>query len=87
MQLVEKIKKFLYNIYIRKRYKMTRKEKIKIAQKLVELEQQCQQGNNISENLQTMDELIKSLCISDLMELDSYMEENFEKLNQKYLKN
>lgn len=64
---------------------MTNKEKITIAQKLMELEQECQKGNNISENLSKMDEVIASLSIQDMLELDAYMEENFEKLNKKYL--
>lgn len=64
---------------------MTNKEKNTIARKLMELEQECQKGNNISENLSKMDEVIKSLSIQDLIELDAYMEENFEKLNEKYL--
>ena len=41
--------------------------------------------NNISENLSKMDEVIASLSIQDMLELDAYMEENFEKLNKKYL--
>lgn len=64
---------------------MTNKEKITIARKLMELEQECQKGNNISENLSKMDEVIASLSIQDMLELDAYMEENFEKLNEKYL--
>lgn len=64
---------------------MTNKEKNTIARKLMELEQECQKGNNISENLSKMDEVIKPLSIQDLIELDAYMEENFEKLNEKYL--
>ena len=64
---------------------MTNKEKNTIARKLMELEQECQKGNNISENLSKMDEVIGHLSIQDLIELDAYMEENFEKLNEKYL--
>ena len=64
---------------------MTNKEKITIARKLMELEQECQKGNNISENLSKMDEVIRPLSVQDLIELDAYMEENFEKLNEKYL--
>ena len=64
---------------------MTNKEKNTIARKLMELEQECQKGNNISENLSKMDEVIGQLSIQDLIELDAYMEENFEKLNEKYL--
>lgn len=64
---------------------MTNKEKITIARKLMELEQECQKGNNISKNLSKMDEVIASLSIQDMLELDAYMEENFEKLNKKYL--
>ena len=64
---------------------MTNKEKNTIARKLMELEQECQKGNNISENLNKMNEVIEPLSIQDLIELDAYMEENFEKLNEKYL--
>ena len=64
---------------------MTNKEKNTIARKLMELEQECQKGNNISENLSKMNKVIEHLSIQDLIELDAYMEENFEKLNEKYL--
>lgn len=64
---------------------MTNKEKNTIARKLMKLEQECQKGNNISENLNKMNEVIEPLSIRDLIELDAYMEENFEKLNEKYL--
>ena len=64
---------------------MTNKEKNTIARKLMELEQECQKGNNISENLSKMNKVIEHLSIQDLIELDVYMEENFEKLNEKYL--
>lgn len=64
---------------------MTNKEKNTIARKLMELEQECQKGNNISENLSKMNKVIEPLSIQDLIELDAYMEENFEKLNEKYL--
>lgn len=64
---------------------MTNKEKNTIARKLMELEQECQKGNNISKNLSKMNEVIEPLSIRDLIELDAYMEENFEKLNEKYL--
>lgn len=64
---------------------MTNKEKNTIARKLMELEQECQKGNNISKNLSKMNEVIEPLSIQDLIELDAYMEENFEKLNEKYL--
>lgn len=64
---------------------MTNKEKNTIARKLMKLEQECQKGNNISKNLSKMNEVIEPLSIRDLIELDAYMEENFEKLNEKYL--
>ena len=64
---------------------MTNKEKNTIARRLMELEQECQKGNNISENLSKMNKVIEPLSIQDLIELDAYMEENFEKLNEKYL--
>lgn len=64
---------------------MTNKEKNTIARKIMKLEQECQKGNNISENLSKMNKVIEPLSIQDLIELDAYMEENFEKLNEKYL--
>lgn len=65
---------------------MTKKELQKTATKLMMLEQECQKGNNISENLTKMEELIKHLTIKEMLELDMYMEENFNKIPlEKYL--
>lgn len=65
---------------------MTKKELQKIATKLMMLEQECQKGNNISENLTKMEELIKHLTVKEMLELDMYMEENFNEIPlEKYL--
>lgn len=64
---------------------MTNKEKNKIAIQIIEIENECQSGNNISKNLDKMTELVKHLSFQELIELNIYMEENFEKLNKKYL--
>ena len=64
---------------------MTNKEKTKLAIQIIDIEKQCQEGNNISKNLDKIAELIKPLSFQELIELDVYMEENFEKLNKKYL--
>lgn len=65
---------------------MTKKELQNTATKLMMLEQECQKGNNISENLTKMEELIKHLTVKEMLELDTYMEEHFNEIPlEKYL--
>lgn len=56
---------------------MNNKELKKIAKKITILEQKCQNGENISENLVLMEELVSKLSIEDLLELSLLMETNF----------
>lgn len=54
------------------------KEKLKaIASQIIELEEQCTQGINVSENLQKMEELMLKLPFEDLLELNLELEKNF----------
>ena len=48
---------------------MNNKELKKIAKEITILEQKCQNGENISENLVLMEELVSKLSIEDLLEL------------------
>ena len=51
-----------------------KKKNIKIiAEKIFDLEKQCQSGNNISENLDKMEQLIEGLSLEDMLEIDNYI--------------
>lgn len=53
-------------------------KKIKnIANQIIELEQECQQGINVSENLKKMDKLMKNLSFEELLELNEIVEKKF----------
>ena len=53
-------------------------KKIKnIANQIIELEQECQQGINVSENLKKMDKLMKNLSFKELLELNEIVEKKF----------
>lgn len=56
---------------------MNNKELKKIAKEITILEQKCQNGENISENLVLMEELVSKLSIEDLLELSLLIETNF----------
>lgn len=48
-----------------------------IAEQIVLLEQECQQGINISENLEKMEKLMKDIPFDALLELNEILEKNF----------
>lgn len=48
-----------------------------IAEQIVLLEQECQQGINISENLEKMDNLMKNIPFDKLLELNEILEKKF----------
>lgn len=50
------------------------KEIKKIAQEIQKLEQECQQGINVSENLKKMEEIMLSLPFEKLLELNEEIE-------------
>lgn len=53
-------------------------KKIKqIAEEIILLEQECQQGINISENLQKMEKLMENLPLKDILKLNEIIEKNF----------
>lgn len=56
---------------------MNNKELKKIAEEITVLEQKCQNGENISENLVRMEKLVSKLSIEDILELSSLIETNF----------
>lgn len=54
------------------------KENIKaIAQRIQELEKECEQGINVSKNLAEMEALMLTLSFEDLLELNCEIEKNF----------
>jgi hypothetical protein len=48
-----------------------------IAEQIILLEQECQQGINISENLKKMEELVVDIPFDKLLELNEILEKNF----------
>lgn len=52
---------------------MNRKEMKEIANRLAKLERECQNGNNINENMLEMAQIVSSLSFEDLMRLDEYI--------------
>ena len=53
------------------------KEIKKIAQEIQKLEQECQQGINVSENLKKMEEIMLSLPFEELLKLNIEIEKKF----------
>lgn len=50
------------------------KKNIKIiADKIIELEEQCQSGNNVSEFMNKMEQLIQGLSLEEMLEIDNYI--------------
>ena len=51
-----------------------KKKLVKIANQILECEKKLQVGENMSENLEKMDKLTKSLTIDELWEVNTYLE-------------
>ena len=47
----------------------------KIAQKIVELEKKCNEGINVVENMNSIEDIIGSLTADELIEIDNYITE------------
>ena len=57
---------------------MKNKNKIKnLAKEIALLEQECEQGINVSENLKKMEEIMTELPFEDLLKLNYEIEKNF----------
>ena len=50
-----------------------------IAQEIIDLEEKCSLGINVSENLQKMEKLMLELPFEELLELNLEIEKNFLK--------
>jgi hypothetical protein len=51
-----------------------KKKLVKIANQILECEKKLQVGENMSENLEKIDKLTKSLTIDELWEVNAYLE-------------
>lgn len=51
-----------------------KKKLVKIANQILECEKKLQVGENMSENLEKMDKLTKSLTLDELWEVNAYLE-------------
>lgn len=50
------------------------RKKIKeLAEKIVELEKQCQSKNNVSKALEEIEQLTKDLSLEDMLKIDEYI--------------
>lgn len=56
---------------------MTKKEIKRLAKEIISLEQKCQNGENIAENLVQMENLVSKLSIEDILKLSLMVETNF----------
>ena len=54
---------------------MIRKEIEKLGNKILILENECQQGINIEKNTQEMTQLISNLSFEEILQLNMYIEE------------
>ena len=52
-----------------------KKKLVKVANQILECEKKLQAGENMNENLEKMDKLIKSLILDELWEVNAYLEE------------
>ena len=58
--------------------KINKKNKLKeIALEMEQLENECQKGINVSENLLKMEKLIMQLSLEDMLELTEILNEKF----------
>ena len=58
--------------------KINKKNKLKeIALEMEQLENECQQGINVSENLLKMEKLMMQLSLEDMLELTEILNEKF----------
>lgn len=51
-----------------------KKKLVKIANQILECEKKLQVGENMSENLEKMDRLTRSLTLDELWEVNAYLE-------------
>ena len=52
-----------------------KKKLVKVANQILECEKKLQAGENMNENIEKMDKLIKSLILDELWEVNAYLEE------------
>lgn len=51
------------------------KRLIELAEQILELEKECQLGNNISKNADKMEQLVLTLSLEELLKVNAYIEE------------
>lgn len=47
----------------------------KLAEKIVELELECQNGTNISKNMSKIEQLTRNLSLEEMLAIDTYIQE------------
>lgn len=56
-----------------------KKKLIRVANQIYILEEKIQSGENMTENMEKMEELISSLSSDDLWEVNKYLEEKMQR--------
>lgn len=47
----------------------------KLAEKIVKLELECQNGTNISKNMSKLEQLTRNLSLEEMLAIDTYIQE------------
>jgi DNA-binding IscR family transcriptional regulator len=61
---------------------MDKKQIDSIAKQIAELENDCQNGNNINENMQKMDALLEGITLDELFEITLKLESMLPKIDK-----
>lgn len=65
-----------------------KKQKLKkMAQKIIDLEKECQQGKNVQENMAEIYNIISALSFEDLLQLDDYLWSKLANIEKQMQKN
>jgi hypothetical protein len=56
-----------------------KKKLIRIANQIYTLEQKIQNGENVAESIDTMEEITKSLTVAEMLEINEYLESKLNK--------
>jgi hypothetical protein len=57
---------------------MKKSELKKLSTKILNLEQKCRNGEDISKNMKAIEEIADNLSLEDLLELDFLLEKNLQ---------
>lgn len=55
-----------------------KKKLIRVANQILTLEEKCQKGENVQENMGQMDKLINNLSSDEMLQIELYLEEKLQ---------